>query len=101
MNRSRVDFKGVNCLAASSVLRLLDTLLLTGRMERGEWVAFNPHRDDRSLGSFRLNTITGRWADFATGDRGGDFISYVAFVKRISQLEAAKTINSILGGNHA
>ena len=37
--------------------------------------AFNPRRADRHLGSFQINVRTGKWADFATGDRGGDLIS--------------------------
>ena len=37
-------------------------------------------RSDRRPGSFSVNTRTGRWADFATGDRGGDVVSLAAYL---------------------
>ena len=40
----------------------------------------NPTRADRRPGSFSVNTRTGRWADFATGDRGGDVVSLAAYL---------------------
>ena len=39
-----------------------------------------------------LNTKTGRWADFATGERGGDVVSLAAFIFGTSQTEAARTL---------
>ena len=50
-----------------------------GKVCGHEWVALNPTRHDRHPGSFRINFWTGCWADFATRDRGGDVISYVAY----------------------
>ena len=60
-----------------------------GRISGSEYKSLNPRRNDQKIGSFSINLITGRWADFATGDRGGDLISYVAFCWGISQREAA------------
>ena len=65
--------------------------------ERHEYVALNPTRVDRHLGSFRINRHTGRWADFATGDRGGDPVSLAAYLFNISQAEAARRIAAMLG----
>ena len=47
-------------------------------MEGHEYVARNPTRADRRPGSFKINLRTGRWADFATGDKGGDPVSLAA-----------------------
>lgn len=62
-------------------------LLPYGKKQGGEYVALNP---TNRLGSFRINLTTGKWADFATGDRGGDIISLYAYLKGISNFEAAK-----------
>jgi hypothetical protein len=35
---------------------------------------------DQNPGSFSINVRTGRWADFATGDKGGDVISLAAYL---------------------
>ena len=62
-----------------------------------EWVARNPNRTDQGLGSFKVNLVTGRWADFATGDRGGDPISLVAYLERTGQGTAARQLKHYLG----
>ena len=48
-------------------------------------------------GSFSVNLETGRWADFSTGDRGGDPVSLAAYVFGTSQVEAARTLAAVLG----
>jgi hypothetical protein len=95
--RGRVDFDGINHAALSLLPTIIQRLLPNGRREGREFVALNPRRVDRHLGSFRANLNTGRWADFATGDKGGDVISLVAYVKNISQYEAAKGLAEMLG----
>jgi hypothetical protein len=40
---------------------------------------------------------TGRWADFATGDSGGDPVSLVAYLENVSQGEAARMLARMLG----
>lgn len=42
--------------------------------------------------SFKFNLDTGKWSDFAAGDKGGDIISYYAKVKGISNGEAKKEL---------
>jgi hypothetical protein len=54
-------------------------------------------RDDRHLGSFKINLTTGQWADFATGDRGGDIIGLAAYLRGIRQIEAARQLADLLG----
>ena len=59
---------------------LLRRWLPDGRIEGNEYVARNPRRSDRRLGSFKINLRTGRWADFAFDARGGDPISLAAYL---------------------
>ena len=60
-------------------------------------MARNPRRSDTNPGSFSINLQTGRWADFATGDKGGDPISLAAYLYDLSQLDAAKNLARMLG----
>ncbi len=57
---------------------LIPQWLPNGKREGREWVARNPTRSDGSPGSFKVNLDTGRWADFATGDKGGDLVGLFA-----------------------
>jgi hypothetical protein len=70
--------------------------LPNGRIASSEYLALNPKRADRSLGSFRINLRTGKWADFATGERGGDLVSLVAWLYDLRQSEAALHLASML-----
>jgi hypothetical protein len=96
------DFERINSAARAVLPLLLSRWLPGGRRVGREWVALNPKRADRHHGSFRINMITGRWADFATGDAGGDPISLAAFLFDLRQAEAARRIAAMLGisGEH-
>ena len=92
-----IDFARINA-AALPVLPALVARWLPGGQHRGrEYVALNPNRADRRPGSFRINTRTGAWADFATGDRGGDPISLAAYLFHLSQADAARRLAGMLG----
>ena len=93
----RLDFAAINHAARASLPTVLDRYLAGGRYEGCEYVALNPTRADEHLGSFRVNVKTGRWADFATDDKGGDLVSLVAFVTQRSQAEAARELARFLG----
>lgn len=95
--KRRIDFARVNETALVNAWAVVSSLLPRGRRFGNEWVVLNPWRDDSRLGSFKVNTITGRWADFATGDKGGDLVSLAAFVGRVSQREAAIRLAKALG----
>jgi hypothetical protein len=75
---------------------ILHHLLPNGRKQGCEYVALNPTRVDRNLGSFRINIHTQQWADFATEDRGGDLISLWAYVRNIKNVEAAKQLLKLM-----
>jgi hypothetical protein len=93
----RIDFAAINRAALAAFPAVLARLLPKGKRIGAEIVALNPRRADRHLGSFRINRYNGRWADFATGDRGGDPISLVAFIANVSQGEAARLLARMLG----
>jgi hypothetical protein len=94
-----IDFAAINAAALAAFPAVL-ARLLPGRKRIGaEIVALNPRRADCRLGSFKVNSYNGRWADFATGDRGGDPISLVAYLADISQAGAARLLAQMLEVN--
>ena len=94
----RIDFGRVNRAALATLPTLLARWLPGGRTEGAEYVVLNPLRVDRRPGSFRVNTRTGRWADFALeGARGGDVVSLAAYLGGIGQVEAAERLAEMLG----
>ncbi len=92
----------INFVAVRNAVRgyehtILRQLLPNGKKDGDEYVALNPTRNDKKLGSFRINTRSWKWADFATNDKGGDIISLYAYVRGVNQLTAAKEILKITG----
>ncbi len=54
---------------------------LPGGEQQGDtYVALNPRRNDRNLGSFQINTRTGQWRDHAIGVGGGNPASLYAYL---------------------
>lgn len=86
---------------AAAALRSVDAVLAHflpgGKLQGREYVCRNPTRDDQRPGSFSVNVETGRWADFATGDEGGDLVALVAYIGGTSNGEAAKRLADFLG----
>ena len=66
-------------------------------MRGSEYISRNPTRVDRRRGSFKVNIRTGCWADFATGDKGGDVVSLSAYLADTGQAEAARDLAEMLG----
>ncbi len=95
----RIDFEAIAREARFSLRAVLVRILPGGRVVGRKYVALNPTRADRRLGSFKICIVGSRagcWSDFATGDKGGDVISLVAYVENISQQEAAKLVARML-----
>ena len=92
-----IDFAGINKAALAAFPSVLERILPRGKRVGKDIVALNPRRADRRLGSFKVNRFNGRWADFATGDKGGDPISLVAYLADVSQSEAARLLARMLG----
>jgi hypothetical protein len=93
----RINFERINRAAMAVLPSLLARWLPSGRVHGHEYIALNPKRADRQLGSFSINLHSGKWADFATGDRGGDPISLAAYLGDLGQIEAAKRLAAMLG----
>lgn len=92
-----IDFRFIGDAALAHAEAILSRWLPDGRRCSGEWVARNPRRSDRHLGSFKVNLRNGRWGDFATGDAGGDLVSLAAFLFDLKQDEAALRVADMLG----
>lgn len=97
MTNVRIAFDRINRAALARVREILARWLPEGRWEGHEYSARNPRRADHRAGSFKINSRTGAWSDFATGDRGGDLISLAAYLGGISQGEAARHLAAMLG----
>jgi hypothetical protein len=92
-----INFAEINRAALAAFPAVLARILPGGKRVGAEIVALNPRRADRWLGSFKINRYNGRWADFATGERGGDPVSLVAYLADVSQGEAARLLAQMLG----
>lgn len=92
-----INFSRINAAAIAALPSLLARWLPDGRRVGHEWVARNPRRSDRNPGSFRVNMSTGKWADFATDECGGDPVSLAAYLAGTGQAEAARALADMLG----
>jgi hypothetical protein len=95
--KDHLDFDAINQAALAAFPAVLNRLLPGGKANGRELIALNPRRADRNLGSFKVNRYNGRWMDFATGDKGGDPVSLVAYLADVSQGEAARLLAQMLG----
>jgi hypothetical protein len=99
-SRQQIDFAAINRSALANIGPVLARLLPGGRLVASEYQALNPRRADTHLGSFKVRITGARagcWSDFATRDHGGDLISLVAYLERLSQGEAARRLAQMLG----
>lgn len=97
MTINKLDFKYVASIALDNIDAVLSAWISDGKHQGHEYVALNPTRSDQSSGSFSVNTNTGKWSDFATGDKGGDLVSLVAYIDGINQGEACTSLAGFLG----
>lgn len=93
----RINFSIINQAATPVLPAILRRLLPDGKVMGREYISCNPTRTDRRPGSFKINLNNGRWADFATGDTGGDIVSLVAYLEGKSQGDAARLLSTMLG----
>ena len=96
----QIDFDAINRAALASLPSLLARWLPDGVTRGAEYIARNPTRADKRPGSFKVNLRTGRWADFATGEKGGDVVSLAAYLDGSRQIEAARSLSRMLGLGH-
>jgi hypothetical protein len=94
---SRAEFALISNAALKVSSMIVPRWLPNGEIRGKEYVALNPLRAARTLGSFCINLRTGKWSDFATGDRGGDLVALAAYIFGLSQSVAAQRIAGMLG----
>lgn len=93
-NKYGINFDDLNRTLIAYTRGLLPQLLPRGKFEGHEYVALNPKRFDRKLGSFRINCRTMVWCDFATNDKGKGFISLYCYLNEVKPLQAALDLTS-------
>lgn len=91
------DFDAINAVALRNGRSLVQDLIPGGKFRSLEYVVKNPCRNDERPGSFSINYRSAVWKDFATNDGGSDFISLVAYLRGISQGDAARELSNRLG----
>ena len=87
----------LNDVLQPQLMRFVPALLPNGEQRGNEWVALNPTRPDRNLGSFRINMTTGKWADFATGDKGQGLASLYAYITGVDYRQASQVVTQMAG----
>lgn len=74
----------------SQSVELCSKWLPAGRLVGREWCVGNLQNEKGQ--SCRINVDSGRWGDFANGQKGGDLISLYAAIHSLSQLDAARAL---------
>ncbi|WP_051229420.1 hypothetical protein [Paludibacterium yongneupense] len=97
MTTKRLPFDEVNTAALNGLTRVLDWAGVHWQQAHHEIQMINPKRADGGYGSFSINANTGVWSDFATGDKGGDVVALVAYLKSYSQGDACKDLARLFG----
>jgi hypothetical protein len=93
-----LDFATVNNAALARLPEVLARLLPGGRAVGPEWHAGSLRGDPGDSLRVRMRgERAGRWADFATGEKGGDPVSLAAAVARTRQIEGARQLARMLG----
>ncbi|CRM34403.1 DUF927 domain-containing protein [Pseudomonas sp. 58 R 3] len=94
----RPSFADVKSAALKNIDRVLAHWLPNGKRVDGgkEYTAPNPTRTDKRAGSLKVNLSKGTWADFATGDKGGDLIDLVRYIDGGTGVEACKKLADLL-----
>lgn len=97
--RQSIDFSRIAGVALPYADTIVRRWLPDGRRKGTEWVCRNPKRVDHRAGSFKVNMMTGKWGDFATGDGGGDIVSLGAYLFGLSQKDSALKVAEMLAIN--
>lgn len=88
-----IDFTGLAQQLLDRARELLPSWLHDGRFRGQEFICGNLAGEKGE--SLSINLKSGKWADFATGEKGGDLISLYAAIHHISQADAAKALGAV------
>jgi len=94
----RPSFADIKAASLKDIERVLAYWLPNGKRVDGgkEYTAPNPTRTDKRAGSLKINLNKGTWADFATGDKGGDLIDLVRYLDGGTDVEACAKLTELL-----
>lgn len=95
LERPHLDFPAIARAALPHMPELCRRWLPGGREVGRNWIC-GGLAGGRGR-SCRVNLRNGRWADFATGETGGDAIDLCAAIHRLSKREAAERLAAMLG----
>ena len=95
LSEQLMDFPALAQILLSNAEMHVSRWLPKGKREGKEWRAGGLNGSAGK--SFGINLETGMWADFATGDKGGDLISLYAAIHGITQAEAFKELDQDTG----
>lgn len=87
----KVDFELIADRLLRDASRLLPQWLPGGKTVGREYCCGNLRGEPGN--SLKVNLETGRWADFADGEKGGDLISLYAAINGCKQIDAAKILS--------
>ena len=90
-----MPFKEINEAAARHAEALCKRWLPAGKRHGGWWVASTPWREDRNP-SLGVSVRTGKWRDFANGERG-DFIDLYQKLYGGTSVDAARAVARVVG----
>ena len=87
----KLDFSALAQRLLISSETLVPQWLPGGRRRGHEWVCGDLAGGEGA--SLSVNLLSGRWADFATSDRGGDLISLYAAIHELTMAEAYRELD--------
>ncbi len=92
------DIQAIAAQALASIETICARWLPDGKKAGHEWEIGDRHgTPGKSLKVHVSGSKCGLWADFSTGDKGGDLVSLVAFIDGVSQGEAARRLAEFMG----
>jgi putative DNA primase/helicase len=89
-----IDFKSINATALQFAEAILVAMFPLGKRRGPEFVVGSLNGEAGK--SLSINIHTGKWADFAAGQQGGDLTSLLAAKEGISQPDAAKKLAAMI-----
>ena len=90
-----IDIKEIAAAALPHAESILNQHLPGGKLSGREYQCGD--LTGGSGDSCSINTSTGKWSDFATGEAGGDLVSLIAAIRKCSQPDAAKELAEFIG----
>lgn len=95
MSRASINFERLASELTARSHEFVPRWITGGKQRGNEYRAATINGGDGD--SFSINLLTGKWADFATNQTGGDLISLYAEIHNLSNYESAKVLAEMIG----